>query len=66
MSPNIEDDPRTVIFGAVPKVPVMFCTVTPAALPSIIRLTSTTPSTFSSLSLILLRAPVKVLFEVFS
>ena len=31
VSPKIEDDPRTVIFGAVPNVPVTFCTVTPAA-----------------------------------
>ncbi|MNQ85928.1 hypothetical protein D3C85_1011060 [compost metagenome] len=66
MSPKIEEDPRTVILGAVPKVPVTFCTVTPAALPSIIRLTSTTPSTFNSVPEILLIAPVKVLLEVFS
>ena len=44
VSPKIDDPPRIVILGDVPKVPEMFCTFTPAARPSIIRPTSTTPS----------------------
>lgn len=51
VSPKMEDDPRMVILGAAPKVPVTFCTLTPAALPSSALETSATPSSLISSAL---------------
>ena len=56
--PKIDVAPRTRIFGAVPNVPLTFCTDTPAARPSSERLISATPSSFASAALILVEAPV--------
>ena len=43
LDPEMDVAPRTRIFGAVPKVPLTFCTLTPAARPSNERLTSAIP-----------------------
>ncbi len=57
--------PRTRIFGAAPKVPLTFCTETPAARPSSERLTSATPSSLLSLPLIFVVLPVKRRLSIF-
>ena len=51
VSPKIEEEPLIVILGAAPKVPVTFCTLTPAALPSKALDTSATPSNLISSAL---------------
>ena len=56
--PKMDVAPRTRILGAVPKVPLTFCTDTPAARPSSERLISATPSSLASEALILVEAPV--------
>ncbi len=54
----MEVAPRTRIFGAVPKVPLTFCTLTPAALPSREREMSATPSSFALCASMVSAAPV--------
>ena len=57
--PRMEVAPRTLIFGAVPKVEDTFWTETPAARPSSDRLISATPLNIISSASSLLDAPVK-------
>src|SRR5690606_30082973 len=58
LSPVMDVAPRTRILGAAPNVPDTFCTDTPAACPSNIRLTSGIPARWASSALTVEAAPV--------
>ena len=62
LSPVIDATPRIRTLGAAPNVPDTFCTDTPAALPSSMRLMSDVPATFRSDAFSLTDEPVKVCF----
>ena len=63
--PKMEVAPRTRILGAVPKVPLTFCTDTPAARPSSERLMSAMPSIFIFSASICTVAPEKRRLSIF-